>query len=76
MSPAFERIPEPLRRMLGFLVVGVTVYGLFVLAATALYPSNASIGTAYGLTSVVSAAIAAFYLVYLGGYTRLHDLLR
>lgn len=75
MSPALERIPAPLRRMLGFVIAGTAIYGLFVLAATALYPSGAAIGTAYGLSAVLSAAIAAFYLVYLGGFARLRDLL-
>lgn len=72
---AVERIPGPLRRMLGFVVAGLVVYGLFVVAAALLYQSDAAMGTAYGLSSVLAAAIAAFYLVYLGGLSRLRDLL-
>ena len=75
MSSALDRLGPSLRRIGLFVLVGVVVYVLFVAAARLLYPSTGAIGPTYALSSVVAGGIAAYYLVYLGGFARLRDLL-
>lgn len=74
--PALERVPAPVRRIVAFTLVAAVVY-LVLLAAGALFlPSSSAPGSGYSLSATVAAAVAALYLVYLGGFARLHDVLR
>lgn len=75
-APASERVPPPIRRVVAFFVAGAVVYAVSLALGRLLFSPIVASGTAYGLSSIVAAAIAAFYLVYLDGFARLDALLR
>lgn len=71
-----ERIPGPVRRIVLFSIAGALVYVVLLAVGGVLFAPDVSSGSSYALASTVAAGFAAFYLVYLGGFRRLRDLLR
>lgn len=76
MPPALERIPAPVRRVAAFTLAALVVYAVLLGVGTLFLGSAAAPGSFYSLSATVAAAVAAMYLVYLGGFGRLRHLLR
>lgn len=74
-SAAWDRLPAPLRRVLAFTAVALVVYGFLLAAGSLLFPSAAP-GGDYALSATVAAGLAGLYLVYLGGFAKLRELVR
>lgn len=75
MASAIERVPAPVRRVVAFTVVALFVYGVLLAVGTLFLGPAAAPGSVYSLSATVAAGVAALYLVYLGGFARLRDLL-
>jgi len=77
VSPgAFDGVPGPVRRVVGLTVAGAVVYAVLLGLGAVLFSPAAVADSNYRFTSVLAAALAAYYLVYSGGFARLRDLLR
>ena len=75
MASAIERVPAPVRRVVAFTAVALFVYAVLLAVGTLFLGPAAAPGSVYSLSATVAAGVAALYLVYLGGFARLRDLL-
>lgn len=75
MSPWLDRVPAPVLRVTVFTGAAIVVYLLLLGIGALVFSPAALSGSGYGLTSIIAAALAAYYLVYRGGLARLRDLL-
>lgn len=76
MTSRLESIPGPVRRFVGFTAGGLLVYAALVTVAAAFFPSALGPDSSYPLAAILMAGIAAYHLVYRGGYERLAERLR
>ena len=75
-TTALERVPGPVRRIVAFTLAGALVYVVLLALGRVLFAPAVASGSTYVLASTVAAGLAAFYLVYLGGFRRLRDVVR
>ena len=73
---ALDRVPAPVRRLVAYTVVAVVLYAVLLAIGALFFPDSAAPGGGYSISATVAAGVAALYLVYLGGFARLRNLLR
>ena len=76
MSSRLEAVPAPIRRFVGFTAGGLLVYLALMSLAALLFPSALDESSSYPLAAILLAGLAAYHLVYRGGYARLADRFR
>ena len=74
-TSGLARIPGPIRRVVAFTLAALVVYGVLLAVGTLFLGPAAAPGSVYSLSATVAAGLAAMYLVYLGGFGRLRELL-